>query len=138
MSQGWYPLPNSVLLKGNTTVALTPLGVWSYLTKGLRLLVTHPHMLILTAGLAVVLWIEWRRQRTLWTREILLLTMTLGVIALHVQFADLGWFYRYEAYLMVLGLCGAGRLAGPGSFWNARSAVSAAGRRDGAGRLSWG
>lgn len=104
MTKGWYPLPNSVLIKGNTSVVLTPTGVLLYVTTGLRRLLSKPHLLIAFLWPAAAWIVEWRRQRTVWTRLMLLLTMTLGVMALHLQFADTGWFYRYEAYLMVLSV----------------------------------
>ncbi len=128
--QGWEMLPNSVLLKGNTTIAHTPLGVWLYLTKGLRVLAVNLHLAVLTAGLTAALVIEWRRRRTPWTREILFFVMILGAIALQVQFASLGWFYRYEAYLMVLALVALGgwlaREAAALPRWRARWAVGVA------------
>ncbi len=106
--QGWYPVPNSILLKGNTTAVLTPAGVLAYLGHGPRVLLTRPHLLIVSCWILAALIMEWRRQRTLWTYEMLLLVITLAAIALHVQFADAGWFYRYEAYLMVLAFLALG------------------------------
>ena len=120
--KGWEMLPNSVLLKGNTTLVRTPWGVLRYVTKGLRLLAANTHMVLLTAGLSAALVIEWRRRRTFWNREILLFVMILGAIALQVQFASLGWFYRYEAYLMVLALVALGE-------WLAREASTLPRRR---------
>jgi hypothetical protein len=106
--QGWYPLPNSILIKGNAPPGRSGLGFFLYLITGAGRIADRPHLVILSCWLALALAMEWRRRRTLWTYEILLLVMTLGAMALQAQFAKVGWFYRYEAYLMVLGLLALG------------------------------
>jgi hypothetical protein len=45
-----------------------------------------------------------RRGRGLWARPVVLAVIALATTAVHMQFAQAGWFYRYEAYLMALGL----------------------------------
>jgi hypothetical protein len=44
------------------------------------------------------------RERRFWQKELLLLLFLVAAIVLHLLFAATGWFYRYEAYLVVLGI----------------------------------
>jgi hypothetical protein len=102
-SQGSFMLPNSVLLKG-VTPALTVVGViklvifWPALTA----LSVNPHLavlLIAALGLAVMARRDAGPSDRAWFTLIF-----AGCTLLHLQFARAGWFYRYEAYLVVLGL----------------------------------
>ena len=43
-----------------------------------------------------------------WTPRGLALTTTLAVVFFHVELASLGWFYRYESYLLASGIAFAG------------------------------
>ena len=100
VSRSWYPLPNSVLLKGATFDLATPSG-WVELLGGrsLRMLSQTPHVLVLVLLVLGLLAFAPARpaQRAL--------QIMFGLTALlHMQFADVGWLYRYEAYLVALGL----------------------------------
>lgn len=44
------------------------------------------------------------QKRGLWSPLALALVTTLGVIVLHLELASLGWFYRYESYLLASGI----------------------------------
>jgi len=102
LSKGWYLLPNSVLMKGNVPAASLA-GLAAFLNHLLENMGKAPHVLmILVAGISVYLWrakddASRSRSRTL----ILTLVMTA---LLHMQFAETGWFYRYEAYLVLVGI----------------------------------
>jgi hypothetical protein len=56
-----------------------------------------------------------------WTETQWFAALLMGLLLAHAQFAGLGWFYRYEAYLVFAGLLGAGALLAtslPGEeFW---------------------
>jgi hypothetical protein len=103
--QGWFWLPNPVMLKGN----LPPEGarplVASFLNhvaesvtgSGLRVV----HLTGVALLFALYRFSEGKRgyDPLQWTAGI------FGATAfLHLVFARAGWFYRYEAYLVVLGL----------------------------------
>ena len=104
VSQGWYLLPNSVLLKGHLPqfslagfISLPGFGALSALQG-------TPHLLVLlTFSLFFVLchylsgasaWDEIRRANLIF----------IGCLLLHMQFAATGWLYRYEAYLVLIGV----------------------------------
>lgn len=107
MAHGWYPLPNSVLMRG-ALPRVRDLEDLLLLLGGRCLiqLFLAPHLLVLAlavgyrmlspperpgAGLAVPV-----------LRKIQL--VFLATLLLHIQFAGVGWFYRYEAYLVAFGI----------------------------------
>jgi hypothetical protein len=103
VAHGWYPLPNPVLLKGALG---EPLMGWHRLglvplLGGWGTLVRTPHLLAPAILAAVTLGARWRSPAS---REGRLLLLLLGTTLLHVQYAKTGWFYRYEAYLVALGI----------------------------------
>ncbi|HEY0004142.1 MAG TPA: hypothetical protein VGB17_04965 [Pyrinomonadaceae bacterium] len=97
---GAFWLPNSVLLKGAlpTGGALGPLK-HAYLKS-----IEGPHLpLLLLITLALYLFRR-KRVKRLWEQGQTLLIILLVAIAEHLLFASIGWFYRYEAYLVALGV----------------------------------
>ncbi|PYQ07478.1 MAG: hypothetical protein DMF83_09360 [Acidobacteria bacterium] len=106
LAHGWYALPNPVILKGALgeglagwgRLALVPfLGGWGELVR-------TPHVLALVMLAAVTLVARWRSPSS---REGTLLIVFIGTAILHLQYARTGWFYRYEAYLVVFGIVAA-------------------------------
>jgi hypothetical protein len=72
---------------------------------GLSGIVVHAHHLwaLLVACIFAALF-GWRRTRRVWNAPTSMLLIISFAILLHAQFAKLGWFYRYEAYLMFAGI----------------------------------
>ncbi|MBN2496156.1 MAG: hypothetical protein JXR96_16305 [Deltaproteobacteria bacterium] len=103
LANGWSFFPNSILLKGN----LPELGSWGgffrFATTWAVQIAQNPHVLclMLAAGFVLVL-----RARDLlrWERQSLELALFLGCALLHMQFSRAGWLFRYEAYLVLLGI----------------------------------
>lgn len=131
ISQGGEFLPNALLLKGRMPDAGSLRGLvraagydaWVALPSNSHLLVL---LLALLAGFA---WLRHRADAAL--READLLAVTAGTLLLHLQFAQTGWFYRYEGYLVALAWSALwiqpwwqGRVAAPA--WSARIAVACA------------
>lgn len=106
ISKGWYFLPNSLLLKGSAPAALTVAGMLEYFGKGWRQLLDNPHLVGLVVAEVLALIVALIRHRAFWRTPVLVLVIALGATAVHLQLASTGWFYRYEAYLIVLGLLG--------------------------------
>ena len=103
--RGWQWLPNSVLLKGGMPQLSSFFGILMFLgVRSLWLLVLSPHLLgldVLLAGL----WIyRGRRGAGFWDPARLMLFFTVAAIFLHLQFASVALFFRYEAYLVALGI----------------------------------
>lgn len=97
MAQGQGFLPNSLLLKGHFPDASTARDVVEMLGgRGIRSLGHAPHLLLLLVPLALAARLPSPRYAHLPGLSICF----LGAVLIHLQFADTGWFYRYEAYLM--------------------------------------
>lgn len=106
LANGQSFFPNSVLIKGSVPDVsgfiqiLNSLGLDAFNT-----LVTTPHIYILVLILAVGLWKN-RSKNAYWSQSSLLAAITITAILLHLQFAKVGWFYRYESYLIALSFMG--------------------------------
>lgn len=101
-SHGGFLLPNSVLLKGVVPAAtLTGLLQVALLWNGLSGLMANPHLAFLV--IAVLGLTSLRRRDESGEGQVMALVFVACTL-LHLQFARAGWFYRYEAYLVVLGL----------------------------------
>jgi hypothetical protein len=121
VSRGWFFLPSAVLLKGNFPAptwlgyaqALAGLAAWKRLWAS-------PALGLLFAGLGMGV-LALRAGNRRWTETQWFAVMLMGLLLAHAQFAGLGWFYRYEAYLVFTGVLGAGALLAaclPGEkFW---------------------
>jgi hypothetical protein len=99
--QGWYFLPNSILLKGNALPG-TLSGMAGFLGRiQFNLALTPAVLVVVVACLLVYVWGKGRA--AIGAREKYLLMIFLGMTLLHLQFASTGWFYRYEWYLIFVG-----------------------------------
>lgn len=104
-NHGWYVLPNSVLLKsgmlnaesGDVMIGIFGSSVFSQLQD-------NPHLLFLVFLALALFVLRSDGARGFWEERQMLLLIFVAATFLHMQFADAGWFYRYEAYLMALGL----------------------------------
>ncbi len=108
VSKGWYFLPNSLLLKGNVQPVHTFAELLVYFQKWYTVLSTVPYITSLGTVVTLALVVSLQRRWSLWNYPALFLFITLLTTIEHLQFAGLGWFFRYEAYLIVLGIVGLG------------------------------
>ena len=108
VSKSWYFFPNSLLIKANAPVAHNLAGLLTFLSKWYEVLLVEHHMFVVVAAVTAALIGTLRRHWTLWSYPALFLSITLLATLQHLQFAGIGWFYRYEAYLIVLSLLGLG------------------------------
>ena len=110
---GAYWLPNSLLLKG----VLPIYSVASFLYHARDTFFGTPHVSLLMLLALCAYLLRPRRPRAESTSDLFLLIIFLGTSTLHLVFAAVGWFYRYEAYLVALGILVSGKL-----LWQAFSA----------------
>jgi hypothetical protein len=97
-------ISNPLLLKGSTPRD----GMLPFLIQGFLKLVSTPHLLLL---LVMAVWLLCtKRGENIWQDDRLPLLILIPAIIFHTLFAGIGWFYRYEAYLIVVGLVIVGRL----------------------------
>lgn len=93
-AHGWSHLPNSVILKARRWDADAPRALLVKLQEA-------PHLVVLLIVLTVVLAFEWQRADA---RVRAFGIVALWVLVTHMLFGAVGWFYRYEAYVIPLSL----------------------------------
>jgi hypothetical protein len=97
---GWPPVPNSLLLKRATFEGEGLPGVVEAIGgHALRTLVEAPHLLVLVAAVLVLsAALPASRAVRGWD------AVYVAAVLLHAQLAAVGWLFRYEAYLVAIGL----------------------------------
>lgn len=101
VAHGWPFLPSSIIAKA-TPLPTRPVELYRFGHAAVKRLLLAPHLLVLVV-LALGL-LAARVRRSPWSEPDLLLSFFAGAALLHPVFAMFGWFYRYEAYLMALGV----------------------------------
>jgi hypothetical protein len=101
VSKGAYFIPNSVMIKGNQNI--------TYLLNGGVTIIEKTGAF---AGLFVIaLLLAWQKIRVdNKDRDFWILCLFLFGAAMHAITVTLSWFYRYEAYLIVLGTLHVGKM----------------------------
>ncbi|MBS0210329.1 MAG: hypothetical protein JSS27_15395 [Planctomycetes bacterium] len=101
-AQGWYFLPTSVLLKGNRPSLASPGGLQAFFDVAIGRVNENPHVVAMLVAVAVSAALLGRK---LWREPAGLMALAVLVTGgLHCLLAAFGWFYRYEAYLVYLGV----------------------------------
>jgi hypothetical protein len=100
MKHGWLFFPSSILLKANLPSSRAGMFSHSTLLTALR---NAPHLAVLVLAAAAALAMSLRAGLR-WSRGQVFAGLFLGAALLHLQFARVGWLYRYEAYLVFLGV----------------------------------
>jgi hypothetical protein len=105
LRNNWLLLPNSVLLKG-TTPALTSFRAILSAVGGrsLAALASHPIFILFSVFALVTCLCEGTRTHLDNRQARWRVVLFLCVLFLHLQFAAVGWLFRYEAYLVAMGL----------------------------------
>lgn len=103
--EGWFFLPNSLITKTifveAKTQAFSLNGIFLIINNFLNiqnLFIFIP--LILATGMLIFSF----KKNSLWNAPNILLIIFIGTALLHMVAARTGWFYRYEAYLIALGI----------------------------------
>ena len=104
IANGWYFLPNPVLLKGNLPNPSSLSSIVAFFFYGCQLLVMNSHILSLLIGTLIIFVFHYAKHGRAWNDVTIMIAVYIAITLLHVQFARTGWFYRYEAYLMALGI----------------------------------
>ena len=113
MSKGLPFLPYSVLLKSHF---VTPFGDSVIGFFGPRLVIQFllaPHLLMFAIGLAIALRFLIKKGESFWSESVLLHAIVLAAILLHVEFACVMSWFRYDAYLVVMALFALAVTSGP-------------------------
>lgn len=117
VAHGWRWLPNSILVRGNIqstgmfnsieSIVVVPWkspDFWKYTTVAWEALLSAPYLVVLIGGSLLLLAVSWKRSRQVWKLEhVVLIVYAIAALA-HLQFGRLGFFFRYDAYLVSLGI----------------------------------
>lgn len=105
VSHGWYFLPNPILLKSSLP-AVSLMGVLKFFHRAFKN-ITEPHIFLLLIISVFLFVINYVRQKKFWSRKqvfLMIVILTTIVNMSLIEFHQNGWFYRYDAYLMALGI----------------------------------
>jgi hypothetical protein len=114
VANGGLVLPNSVLMKsGPARFVTVGSGVSAVISDwiALRDLFLRPPQVVLTLGALMGLLLMPASRLTASARSVWLAVLFVGTSVLHACLVKLEWFFRYEAYLMALGLLALAGLA---------------------------
>jgi hypothetical protein len=119
VSKGWLFLPNSVLLKGNmpSLFSIKALTLVDYSRN--QQVIKDPQILILILAASILFLLHYEREKRIWKSPMIMNIIFIATTLLHIQFARTGYFFRYEAYLIALGIVVIALSLGeyvPGSF----------------------
>ncbi|MGA3287240.1 MAG: hypothetical protein ABSD46_07430 [Bacteroidota bacterium] len=116
VSKGWFWLPNSILIRADASqgevfnsqqavvINLIFSGLSGFISDGLGNFNYTPHISVLIITSCALLVVGWVWSKSLWTTgNVSIVLFVLAALA-HLQFGKIGYFYRYEAYLVTLGL----------------------------------
>jgi hypothetical protein len=117
VANGWRWLPNSVLVRvgaqdaGITNsmesiifVPWTSPHFGKFILGGWDALLSAPYLAVLLGASLLVLVISLIRSRRFWKQEHVILIAYILTALAHLQFGRIGHFYRYDAYLVALGV----------------------------------
>jgi len=111
LANGWFFLPNSILLKGNS-LKVSSEGLLSFSQRLLNNILLAPHIFILlVVSIGVFFWAK--KHQLISNKEKHLTILFAASSFLHLQFASVGWFYRYDAYIILTGILLIAWIAGP-------------------------
>jgi hypothetical protein len=102
MSHGWYFFPTTILLKGNAAPPTSLAAISNFFERGCSNFYAVPHLAVLI-GAAVLAFLLFGRN-VLRRVSGVMAVVFVGVSLIHLEFAAVGWFFRYESYLVCLGL----------------------------------
>ena len=103
LAHGGEWLPNSILMKG----VLGGKGdllhhILVVCGRPPALLLAVPHVGVIFLALLAI-YVGSRNGTSFWDRRRVALFISMAAILAHLEFAQVGWVYRYEAYLLALG-----------------------------------
>ncbi|MFX1472708.1 MAG: hypothetical protein ACFFBM_09415 [Promethearchaeota archaeon] len=98
VQNGWLFLPNSLIVKGIDAVHY---GIGWFLVRGIANLVISPYLLgLLIASVKLSRF----QEQGFWHSDNVMMLIFVSACLMHLQFGSIGWFFRYEAYLVALGV----------------------------------
>lgn len=108
---GWFFLPNSLMLKAKIPEYFNPsrpfllqiVNVHNYIGSFFKNLY-EPQIIVLIVIVSMSFIFFYYIKFDFWNISTILIAIFVPTTCLHMLFARTGWFFRYEAYLIALGL----------------------------------
>jgi hypothetical protein len=111
LSLGWYALPNSLMIKHSPLVWNDPVSYWNmaarvFLPIADTLTVTIPrwNSLLYAAAAILIFRLAGGTRWPFWSRPVLALLLFTGTALVHGMWIAVEWQFRYEAYLIAIGI----------------------------------
>ena len=104
VQQRWFFFPPSLLLKGNLPSLASLTGWLKFFNAAWYRIMNSGALMVLAVGAGWAMLGKMGRSWDQWHGRDLLALAFLSTTLLHLVFASTGSFYRYEAYLVALGL----------------------------------
>jgi hypothetical protein len=128
LAHGWYPIPNSVLIKSAPFTDIIPEAPAQILTRPLRYITGRDYIF----ALVLLILLSCLRPAIEAARGKIFLRLAPGLFFLMIVFVhgaliNMEWFYRHAAYLIALGVWALEAAAPPGG-WTLRIPAPAAAR----------
>jgi hypothetical protein len=105
LNNGWHFFPNSILLKAHLTSSggITTTIKTIFFNVIIQLGKSPPVLVLFLISLIILIERNFKRKFELDSVNSLVLIFILTSLV-HMQLGSIGWFYRYEAYLVALGI----------------------------------
>lgn len=105
ISRGAFFLPNSLLLKSKILDVSSMKELIKFILYSCYYeMIADSSMLMLFLAALLILYFQFRKKKSLWDHSVLIIIIFVATTFLHMQFARSGIYFRYEAYLVVLGI----------------------------------
>ncbi len=104
ISEGWYFIPNSILLKGRKISSAGDIFKLVNFIPTLTKIYYYSDVLIMFSIAVCMIILQFNKVWRISLRCRYFLIIFVITVFLHAHFADFGWYYRYEAYLITIGL----------------------------------
>ena len=102
ISHNWLFVPNTILVKSKLpelSLLYIPKTIFRFIKN-----VTEPHILVLISSSVFLFLYSYIKKSLLWEKKQLFLLIFILTTIFHETFAQNGWFFRYEAYLVAIGI----------------------------------
>lgn len=102
VSNGWMFLPNTLLIKSKLP-DFSIIEIMKIFFRAFKNILEPPLLFMFLSALYLIRYNN-KQKMNIWTQKQLLLLVFVLTTILHMMFAQTGWFYRYEAYLVAMGV----------------------------------
>ncbi len=99
-------IANSIFLKSTKPENIEFIGIVKYAFSWIPNLIKEPHLLTIFISSAAILWLNIKSHLSLKDEKNLWLIFSIFLIIFHLIFAKTGGGFRYEAYIIAIGLIG--------------------------------